>query len=58
MGGAPKGYDATAYGRDFAVFLPFVRKAAPGLMVLGPGVGRAKAECWRASPAGSRARTC
>ena len=37
MGGAPKGYDAAAYGRDFAVFLPFVRKAAPGLLVLGPG---------------------
>ena len=37
MGGAPKGYDAAAYGRDFKVFLPFVRKAAPGLLVLGPG---------------------
>jgi heparanase 1 len=37
MGGAPKGYDAAAYGRDFKIFLPFVRKAAPGLLVLGPG---------------------
>jgi heparanase 1 len=37
MGGAPKGYDAAAYGRDFKLFLPFVRKAAPGLIVLGPG---------------------
>ena len=37
MGGAPKGYDAAAYGRDFRVFLPFIRKAAPGLLVLGPG---------------------
>jgi hypothetical protein len=36
MGGAPKGYDAAAYGRDFGVFLPFIRKA-PGLLVLGPG---------------------
>jgi hypothetical protein len=36
-GGAPKGYDAAAYGRDFRVFLPAVRKAAPGLLVLGPG---------------------
>jgi hypothetical protein len=37
IGGAPKGYDAAAYGRDFHVFLPFIRKAAPGLLVLGPG---------------------
>lgn len=37
IGGAPKGYDAAAYGRDFRAFLPFIRKAAPGLMVLGPG---------------------
>jgi heparanase len=37
MGGAPKGYDAAAYGRDVRVFLPAVRKAAPGLLVLGPG---------------------
>lgn len=36
-GGAPKGYDAAAYGRDFRVFLPFIRHAAPGLLVLGPG---------------------
>ncbi len=37
IGGAPKGYDAAAYGRDVRVFLPFIRKAAPGLLVLGPG---------------------
>jgi heparanase 1 len=37
MGGAPKGYDAAAYGRDIAVWLPFVRKAAPNMLVLGPG---------------------
>lgn len=37
MGGAPKGYDAAAYARDFGVFLPSVRKSAPGLLVLGPG---------------------
>jgi len=37
MGGAPKGYDAAAYGRDFRVFLPYLRKAAPGILVLGPG---------------------
>jgi hypothetical protein len=37
LGGAPKDYDAAAYARDFAVFLPFIRQAAPGLLVLGPG---------------------
>ena len=37
MGGAPKGYDAAAYGRDFSVFLPFVKKAAPDMLILGPG---------------------
>ena len=37
MGGAPVGYDAAAYGRDFKVFLSFVKQAAPGMQVLGPG---------------------
>jgi heparanase len=37
LGGAPKDYDAAAYARDFAVFQPFIRKAAPGLILLGPG---------------------
>ena len=37
MGGAPKGYDAAAYGRDIAVWVPFVRKAAPAMLVVGPG---------------------
>jgi hypothetical protein len=37
LSGAPQGYDAAAYGRDFNVFLPFIRKAAPNLLVLGPG---------------------
>jgi len=37
IGGVPKGYDAAAYGKDFRAFLPFIRTAAPGLMVLGPG---------------------
>ena len=35
--GVPKGYDATAYGRDFAVFAPFFRKAEPHALLLGPG---------------------
>jgi heparanase 1 len=37
MGGAPAGYDATAYGRDFKVFRAFVKQAAPDMMILGPG---------------------
>ena len=37
MGGAPAGYDAAAYGRDFKVFHAFVKRAAPGLVILGPG---------------------
>src|ERR1700674_759965 len=39
MGGAPKGYDAAAFGRDFSVFLPFVKKAAPDMLILGSGAG-------------------
>lgn len=37
MGGAPKGYDAAAYGRDFAVFVPFLRNESPATILLGPG---------------------
>jgi heparanase 1 len=37
MGGAPKGYDAAAYARDVAVFVPFIRKTAPDMIILGPG---------------------
>jgi heparanase len=37
MGGAPTGYDAAAYGRDFKVFRAFVKEAAPDMMILGPG---------------------
>ncbi|WP_245266333.1 hypothetical protein [Bradyrhizobium sp. WSM1743] len=36
-GGAPTGYDATAYGRDFKVFRDWVRRAAPETLILGPG---------------------
>jgi len=35
--GVPKGYDAAAYGRDFAVFAPFFHKAEPHALLLGPG---------------------
>ena len=37
MGGAPKGYDAADYAKDFAVFRRFVRSDAAGMIVLGPG---------------------
>jgi heparanase len=37
MAGAPKGYDAAAYGRDFKVFLAFAKKSAPDMAILGPG---------------------
>jgi heparanase len=37
MGGAPAGYDAAAYGRDFKRFHAFVRAAAPDMLILGPG---------------------
>jgi hypothetical protein len=37
MGGAPKGYDAAAYGRDIQVFRAFLQKSAPGTVFLGPG---------------------
>ena len=37
MGGAPAGYDAAAYGRDFQRFHAFARAAAPDMLILGPG---------------------
>ena len=37
MGGAPKGYDAAAYGRDFKEFHAFAKAAAPDMLILGPG---------------------
>jgi hypothetical protein len=37
MGGAPPGYDAAAYGRDFKVFRAFAKEVAPEMIVLGPG---------------------
>lgn len=37
IGGAPKGYDAAAYGRDFKIFHAFSRSVAPNLLILGPG---------------------
>lgn len=37
MGGAPKGYDAAAYGRDIAALRPFIKETAPEIVFLGPG---------------------
>ena len=37
IGGAPKGYDAAAFGRDLTVFRAFAKKALPGMLLLGPG---------------------
>jgi hypothetical protein len=37
ISGAPPGYDAAAYGRDFTRFHALARRAAPGMKILGPG---------------------
>jgi hypothetical protein len=37
IGGAPKGYNAEAYGKDFKAFHAFISKAAPKMTILGPG---------------------
>jgi heparanase len=37
MGGAPSGYDAAAYGRDFRIFHRFMKQTVPELTILGPG---------------------
>uniref|UniRef100_Q022K2 Glycoside hydrolase, family 79 n=1 Tax=Solibacter usitatus (strain Ellin6076) TaxID=234267 RepID=Q022K2_SOLUE len=37
QGGAIRGYDAAAYGRDIETFRRFFREAAPGSLFLGPG---------------------
>lgn len=45
MGGAPPGYSAAAYGRDFKLFHAFARQALPDMKILGPGsVGESAAE--------------
>ena len=37
MGGAPKGYDAVSFGRDFNLFRAFAKEAIPEMLILGPG---------------------
>jgi hypothetical protein len=36
LGGAPKGYDAAQYGRDYHVFYAFIRQNAPKMLIAGP----------------------
>ena len=35
--GAPAGYDAAAYGRDFKIFHDLIRQTSPETLVVGPG---------------------
>lgn len=52
MGGAPAGYDAAAFGRDYRVFNDFMRKEYPGTKLLAPGsVGEADAD-WAVAAGG------
>lgn len=52
MGGAPEGYDAAAFGRDFKVFEAFMRREFPGTKLLAPGsVGEASAD-WAVASGG------
>jgi hypothetical protein len=37
VGGAPKGYDAQAYARDFVVFQAWAKSNAPNMRIMGPG---------------------
>jgi heparanase 1 len=37
VGGAPAGYDAAAYGRDFKHFHSLIKRRTPQTMILGPG---------------------
>jgi heparanase len=37
IGGAPHGYDAKAFARDFAIFHSLAKSDAPGMKILGPG---------------------
>ncbi|MGH7090229.1 MAG: hypothetical protein ACREFQ_15140, partial [Stellaceae bacterium] len=37
MGGAPPGYNAADYARDFAIFRQFAKADAPDMLIVGPG---------------------
>ena len=44
IGGAPAGYGAAAFARDFSAFQAFMKQTAPDVMILGPGTsGRSPA---------------
>jgi len=47
MGGAPAGYDAAAYGRDFKLFRSVIKRTTPETMILGPGTAGAAATASR-----------
>jgi Glycosyl hydrolase family 79, N-terminal domain len=52
MGGAPIGYDAAAYGRDFKAFVAFIKASEPDVIILGPGsIGEATQQSSRQSSA-------
>ncbi len=50
ISGAPKGYDAAAYGRDFQFFRAFAKREAPGMLILGPGSATEAPEPWGMPP--------
>jgi hypothetical protein len=52
MGGAPRGYTAESYARDFRIFAAFARAKAPAMMVIGPG--SATEATFEAGPAGAK----
>jgi hypothetical protein len=55
IGGAPAGYDAAAYRRDFAVFTSFMKREGSDARILGPGAsgeGPAVADLFAASAPG------
>lgn len=55
IGGAPAGYGATDFARDFSVFRAFMKQAAPDTAILGPGtMGRSENDSalFQASAAG------
>ncbi|MEQ1547970.1 MAG: hypothetical protein ABL918_04895 [Chakrabartia sp.] len=37
LGRLPDGYNLSDYGRDFGIFTAFAKKAAPNMLILGPG---------------------
>lgn len=51
--GAPPGYDANAYGRDFRIFRSFMRQFSPEALIVGPGSTGDSASS-SASPLGTR----